>query len=1184
MDPEKIESPEDTRLPIADHGFDDSTKVQMEATDNEDEKNKEKHRESIDRIFVSQYINDTDNEAYVVTYSKENNSVLGWYVNIEKNKHIQPKSDVYFQLVDRLKKSYYIKSYILCKKILLFFYWGEEDGDNYCLIDLNSNPLSNRYLELKCPYSLTEYNYVPPKQDIGFLPNGDLIQVTIKDRKICKFCFTNKPNKTVSWEYSHIYDIEIHDLSGCLICQSKLFLFLRNSETLILQFNLSTMTLDNQYNILDTQPLRYTFQAIANKNQTLWATDIFSENLYYHEVPVKFITLKYGLEGLIVKVLKENKYRLIDPYQPSNVIDITGDIGNMNDFNKKNVITKLNKKVSIDNNNNVCVTDWLDESRLQQLTNISNKIDQDSSIYSFSTLKFIQEMLKDIIEKGIDRVIPEGGVRIEHEVNEKEWFLERYEYEDHIKVSKHGDRGTSYIFNLRSYILSFKLLNNRYLVLIKGSGINIYNIEDMRCQYIWSNNEWNDIREKIENILYFEQIDNNDIKLINYHFKKLLDNEFNDYRSSIPLSSIKDLYSDNIINDTIGLSKFGSELLKLWNENDTTFGWENIFKPMVIKIINDRKLFIKFGSEILKITIKKNYDDIVQQIIDKIIESITSNSGDYKNTLLPFISLNLPELCQNCYSDFLIKYMAYTSIMLSPNCNSISSSRDTSLNSYLNNCIIKSHLGSNYFKSISSLYDRYLNKSQKETRTISLIVPFPQIFCEYQDDTDTTILKKMITGLKTIMMVPKKNNIWNEFLYKPKKILFCNIDSNNLYNWWNFAAIIDFKWKTFGWIYYSFIWVIYTIFYICYTLASTALSIADFYRGSLYKITIIFGIIQLSFEIRQCLWRPKKYFTDLWNLFDVGAYSLPVIISLYWFISKNPPHWLMAISFILLSFKFLLFFRVFSSFGKYFAIIIGVAQTVFPFLVVLFFIILGFAQAFFIILRSIEVNDDNDPQNLVTKYDFVNSDGTINNIIQPSDSNTNLFNWFPTSLLAVYKMLTGDSGSLSSWTFRENPTMTFLLVAFTFFTVIYLMNLFIGLLNIAIADYNKEEEFLLQKAQIIAEIELFYMLPSQRRDNKEWFPDWIYYDMPVSEVRKLINAIDNNKADFNYPPFISNELRSLVAIKDKYREEKLNETKNELINELKKHIQEVLENNAKKDKANANDEVVEKKENDDQQN
>ena len=44
--------------------------------------------------------------------------------------------------------------------------------------------------------------------------------------------------------------------------------------------------------------------------------------------------------------------------------------------------------------------------------------------------------------------------------------------------------------------------------------------------------------------------------------------------------------------------------------------------------------------------------------------------------------------------------------------------------------------------------------------------------------------------------------------------------------------------------------------------------------------------------------------------------------------------------------------------------------------------------------------------------------------------------------------------------------MTILLFLFTFFTVIYLMNLFIGLLNIAIDDYNKYEEFLLKKAKV----------------------------------------------------------------------------------------------------------------------
>ncbi|CAB4411305.1 unnamed protein product [Rhizophagus irregularis] len=355
------------------------------------------------------------------------------------------------------------------------------------------------------------------------------------------------------------------------------------------------------------------------------------------------------------------------------------------------------------------------------------------------------------------------------------------------------------------------------------------------------------------------------------------------------------------------------------------------------------------------------------------------------------------------------------------------------------------------------------------------------------------------------MMIPKSYSIWNEFLYKPKSILFCNIDSNNFYNWWNFAAIIDFKWKTFGRGYYYLIWLFYTIFYVCYSLASTLeqKSIPDFYFKLLFIISIIFGSTFLIFEIRQILWNYEIYFNDIWNLFDVGAYLLPIITSIIWLINKSQPLWLMAISIILLSFKFLLFFRVLEWYGIYFAIIIGVANRVFPFLVLLFFIVLGYAQAFFIVLRSNITNDDSN----------------------------NLFNWFPTSLLAVYKLITGDSGSLSSFTYRENPTMTVLLVTFTFFTVIYLMNLFIGLLNLAIGDYNKKEEYLLQKAKIIMEVELFYMLPWQR-NNKKWFPDWIYYDIPVTEARKLINAIDNKQTAFNYPPFISEKLRNLVVLTD----------------------------------------------------
>ena len=132
---------------------------------------------------------------------------------------------------------------------------------------------------------------------------------------------------------------------------------------------------------------------------------------------------------------------------------------------------------------------------------------------------------------------------------------------------------------------------------------------------------------------------------------------------------------------------------------------------------------------------------------------------------------------------------------------------------------------------------------------------------------------------------------------------------------------------------------------------------------------------------------------------------------MYWLIAGTKPYlWIISLSNFLLNFKFLLFFRVFPSFGKYFVIIIGVAKEVFPFLVVLWFIVLGFAHAFFILLRK--NNDENDPWSLTNTYNSYNSDGSINpnpTLVQTPNSNTNMFNWFPTSLLAIYLFLTGNN-------------------------------------------------------------------------------------------------------------------------------------------------------------------------------
>ncbi|UZO06920.1 uncharacterized protein OCT59_027225 [Rhizophagus irregularis] len=112
-----------------------------------------------------------------------------------------------------------------------------------------------------------------------------------------------------------------------------------------------------------------------------------------------------------------------------------------------------------------------------------------------------------------------------------------------------------------------------------------------------------------------------------------------------------------------------------------------------------------------------------------------------------------------------------------------------------------------------------------------------------------------------------------------------------------------------------------------------------------------------------------------------------------------------------------------------------------------------------------------------------------------------------TSLFAIYLFLIGDSSALSNWTYTENSSIAVLIVLFSLLVVVYLMNLLIGLLNMAIEEDNNRVSYLMQKAEILAEIELFYLLPHQRRW-KTWFPEVIHYyadaDKTRIEIERLI--------------------------------------------------------------------------------
>ncbi|CAB4429247.1 unnamed protein product [Rhizophagus irregularis] len=111
-----------------------------------------------------------------------------------------------------------------------------------------------------------------------------------------------------------------------------------------------------------------------------------------------------------------------------------------------------------------------------------------------------------------------------------------------------------------------------------------------------------------------------------------------------------------------------------------------------------------------------------------------------------------------------------------------------------------------------------------------------------------------------------------------------------------------------------------------------------------------------------------------------------------------------------------------------------------------------------------------------------------------------------TSLFAIYLFLAGDSSALSNWSYTDNPSIAILIVLFSLLIVVYLMNLLIGLLNNAIEEDNNRVSYLIQKAEILAEIELFYLLPHQRRW-QTWFPEVIHYYANVDKTRIEIERL-----------------------------------------------------------------------------
>ncbi|GBC03576.1 hypothetical protein RclHR1_00520028 [Rhizophagus clarus] len=662
------------------------------------------------------------------------------------------------------------------------------------------------------------------------------------------------------------------------------------------------------------------------------------------------------------------------------------------------------------------------------------------------------------------------------------------------------------------FVLACRCIENGDLIMITKQGIRIFTIiqpaKKIKMRYFWDNDHWREVwksTRKFERPFDFEEV------------KKELSRKRNRL-PSLDFNRLIELYETFYI------------------ENNSRI-WP--FKDLLRIYLHDAPTLAKYGKKILNRAIEAKKGNMVELICNMCKNFLEKDSDNFY--LLRIIVKCLPKLQQN-YPDIVAEFMAKSSMILDHQCFIVTNSEYNLIHGYSRDVMIyEKNTFWDHYHQIQFFYYRFYNIIKNIIDKIS--------GGEDEEKFGIPVVIFLIPLYKFSSFSTNFDLYYD--IYKPKSNAFVDMDYPAFYKEWNAEALLNFKWHTYGKYYYYTHWLWFLIYLLVFAIGTTVSSsiLSTEIRYVLLSFSIILGLVFFTFEIRDFIWRPRRYLKNIWNLFDCGAYLFPIVTSMYWLKYGKPPLWLPTFANLLVDLKFLLFFRVFESYGRYFAIMLGVAKHVFSFLVILFIIILSFAHAFFILLSPQQAfdlntpavnNDINNPWVLTNQLYQMNPDGSYGQnpvLVQQPSTSTNMFAWFQTSLLAMYLMITGDSSSLSSFSYLDRHSLAILTITFSFFTVIYLMNLFIGLLNNAIDINNDHANYLIEKSRIIAEIELFHLFPHQRRW-RTWFPDVIYYEVPVDEVRKQIHLLDSTtQSSSNYSPIISSRLRDIVDVPKSYNQQ-----------------------------------------------
>ncbi|KAH8802938.1 hypothetical protein F5884DRAFT_803753 [Xylogone sp. PMI_703] len=247
----------------------------------------------------------------------------------------------------------------------------------------------------------------------------------------------------------------------------------------------------------------------------------------------------------------------------------------------------------------------------------------------------------------------------------------------------------------------------------------------------------------------------------------------------------------------------------------------------------------------------------------------------------------------------------------------------------------------------------------------------------------------------------------------------------------------------------------------------------------LSSMEALVSVYILSIKLRQLFRIPRPFVRSIFNYIDGIALSLGLTLFFFVISHQAPPRSFLAFSTLLIWIATILMMRVYRPVGLLLLLLTETMQGVFSYLILLFFIILGFAFVPFLLLRNIT-------------------------------SESNAFSTFPLTFSQMLNFISSDYGALEPFESKFVAVKTLRALYIIVITILFL-NTLIALLNLKInaADKNASNLFHLQMASLQVEIELG-LLSSSERKGRDWFPEWFSYSMTETEKRLWNEYVDRN--------------------------------------------------------------------------